>query len=160
MPFKIPPKDVEHLMVTLRALRDELRLQVNLLKLDGQSGARAVADAVEDLAQRLERAKDTGELKSHLAWMEARDRFVTIEPALARALDAVRRTGDAVADALPLEAARLQVSLAAMDAKDAVDERAKRVSADLHKAERAAHDAIVDLKARVAPFARAVGSIV
>ncbi len=149
--FKAMPQDVEHLMVSLRSMRDELLAHVS---------AKGIADAVDDIARRIENAKDTTELKSHLAWMEARDRFATMEPMLAKALDAVRRTGDSVADALPIEAARLQASLALMDAKDAVEERSKRASADLQKVEQSAHEALVDLKVRLAPFARAVGSIV
>lgn len=145
-PAPLPSPDIDHVLTALRGLRDELRLQVHLLKLDlaqdAARGVRTVADALDDVAQRLDGARERSALQTHLAWMDARDRFASIEPALEHALARIRSASHEVDDALPIEAARLRATLAAMDAKDAVERRRQQAAADLH-----------DAKLRAAPFA-------
>lgn len=155
----LPAPDLDHLLGRIRGLRDELRLQVHLLRMDAQGGVRTVADALDDVARRLDAARERGALQTHLAWMDARDRYATIEPALTRALDGVRRSKDGALDALPLEAARLQATLAAMDARDAVEARRKKAAADVRDAEHRAGEALKDLAHRLEPVARAAGGV-
>lgn len=157
---RLPGPDVDHVLASLRALRDELRLEVHLLRTEVADGLRTVSDALDDVVRRVEGAPSRGALESHLAWMEARDRFAVVEPALRRALQTVRRSAADAADALPFEAARLQATLAAMDARDAVEARRRAAPADLQRARATAESALVDLAHRLEPVARAAGGVV
>jgi hypothetical protein len=145
---------LENLAKEFSALIDGAKLKLKLASMDARDAAAKVGTELDTVRSKViaagERWRDLPSLSEeerlqlHLFQMELKERMSALEPTVSL----LAKDAKEAFQSLPIEAARLEATLASMAAKDAVERRLDAATREAKEASRARTDAVDGLAKR------------